>query len=98
MIKELLAAVEYGDITKLSQILNAENVNYADEHGFTVAILAARRGDLEMIKLAARYGADFNQKSSSGQTALNWANINNNAEMIDFITQYSGTSKPGLKG
>lgn len=55
---------------KLTQSINANNINSKDEDGFTALHLAADRGHLEIVKLLIDAGADLDIKTDDEETAL----------------------------
>lgn len=52
---------------------------------------AAERGDVETVVALLRQGADVNAAQGDGMTALHWAAMNGNAEMVDVLL-YAGAA------
>ncbi|MEQ8329832.1 MAG: ankyrin repeat domain-containing protein [Longimicrobiales bacterium] len=46
---------------------------------------AAERGDLDAVRALVRDGADVNAAQGDGMTALHWAALNGNADMIEVL-------------
>jgi tankyrase len=70
--KELLNACYFGNIVGVKKWLKlGANVEYVEERdGWLPLHYAARWGDLEMLNLLIKYGADVNGKTKSKETAL----------------------------
>ncbi len=52
---------------------------------------AAERGDIETVVALLRQGADVNAAQGDGMTALHWAAMNGNAELVDVLL-YAGAA------
>jgi tankyrase len=70
--QELLNACYFGNIVGVKKWLKlGANVEYVEERdGWLPLHYAARWGDLEMLNLLIKYGADVNGKTKSKETAL----------------------------
>jgi tankyrase len=70
--QELLNACYFGNIIGVKKWLQmGANVEYVEERdGWLPLHYAARWGDLEMLNLLIKYGADVNGKTKSRETAL----------------------------
>jgi len=70
--QELLNACYFGNIIGVKKWLQmGANVEYVEERdGWLPLHYAARWGDLEMLNLLIKYGADVNGKTKSKETAL----------------------------
>lgn len=71
MSTELLNAVLAGDVAKAAaQLKNGADCNTKNEEGSTVLMLAAGNGDLEMVELLIKAGAEVDATDARGWTAL----------------------------
>ena len=52
---------------------------------------AAQRGDLETVRSLLRQGADVNAAQGDGMSALHWAAMNDDAQMVDVLL-YAGSN------
>lgn len=98
----------YTNKTKIVQLLleNGASSNYIlPDTSEAPIILAARNGNIEIVKLLLEYKCNPNNKDSGGLTALDWAIINGNTDAaeelinspkIQLITKESESSKPML--
>ena len=55
---------------------------------------AAQAGDVEQVRVLLQQGADVNAAQSDGLTALHWAALNNNREIVDLLLYAGATIKP----
>ena len=69
---------------------NGANVNSVD-HGekFSALMNAAAEGQLEVVKLLLKYGADKDLKDIDGDTAESFASQKNHLEVSNFLKNYS---------
>lgn len=65
-VEELMGAVRRGSVSLVEIMLNSVNVNARDlRDGRTALSYAAQRGDMEMVKLLLKRGADTNTRQYS---------------------------------
>jgi hypothetical protein len=71
---------------------NALGVNSLDQSGQTALILACRnpKANPEVVEALLAAGADANLRSRTGYTALTWAQVRNNAEVIRLLRRAGG--------
>lgn len=96
---ELLTLVGMGQIAQVKELLQNEKCDIDQQDGSqnTAAIIAARRNDLDMLKVLAYAGADLNCKNFFGQDVYGWAKKHNNKEMLDFLNNHHNpTAGPGM--
>ena len=89
-ILELLQIVSLGQIRALENLLSRSknlDVNEKDEYGNFAAIIAARRNDLDMLKLLVEHGAKLDLKDGFGRTIMGWAIKYKNEETIKYINE-----------
>ena len=55
---------------------------------------AAQANDTEQVRTLLRQGADANAAQSDGLTALHWAALNGNAQMVDLLLYAGATVEP----
>lgn len=55
---------------------------------------AAQQGSVEQVRALLQQGADVNAAQSDGLTALHWAAMNNNREMVDLLLYAGATVRP----
>jgi Ankyrin repeats (3 copies) len=72
--------------------VDALGVNALDQSGQTALILACRnpKANPEVVKALLAAGADVNLRSRTGYTALTWAQVRNNAEVIRLLRRAGG--------
>jgi hypothetical protein len=72
--------------------VNALGVNALDQSGQTALILACRspKADPDVVKALLAAGADANLRSRTGYTALTWAQVRNNTEVIRLLRHAGG--------
>lgn len=92
----LLAANLRQDATKIATMLLAHgagltiNESAGDEK--SALMIAAEEGNLELVKLMVKNGADVNATDEDGVTALQFAAKNDNTDVVEFLMGL-GTSK-----
>ncbi len=72
--------------------VNALSVNALDQTGQTALILACRspKPNPDVVKALLAAGADANLRSRTGYTALTWAQVRNNTEVIRLLRSAGG--------
>ena len=60
-------------------------VNAVDQKGRSPFYFAGARGRVDILKLLIEAGADINNRSASGETALSWARKNKKTEAAKFL-------------
>jgi ankyrin repeat protein len=63
------------------------NPNIADKNGQSPLMLAASKGDKELINLLGKNSANFEQEDFAGMTVLMQAVADNNKEMVGYLLQ-----------
>jgi ankyrin repeat protein len=101
---DLMRAAAQKDIKTVQQLLfvatgsgvnanaNAQGVNSLDQSGQTALILACRnaKANPDVVKALLAAGADVNLRSRTGYTALTWAQVRNNTEVIHLLRRAGG--------
>jgi hypothetical protein len=73
--RELIKAVLNGDVDNLRQYLeDGLDADSCGENKMTALMMAAKKGNLEIVKMLLNYGANPKLVSLEGFTALNYAN------------------------
>ncbi len=85
----LIYAAEKGHL-EVAQLLlkSGADPNSADNNGRTALMYAAEKGYLEIAKLLLENGADLNAVDRNGKTALQIARDNNQAAMVDLLSNW----------
>lgn len=81
-----------------SSKLDSGAVNAAEaEQGFTPLMLAARRGSAECVELLLKAGADAAAVNRQGKTALDIAQVNKRAAVVEALQQHAAPAggQPG---
>ncbi len=73
----LTLAISNNDLAMATPLITKDNVNARDKSGWTPLTLAAKNGNLEIVQLLLKNGADVNLPTTSGNTQLLYGpNIN----------------------
>ncbi|VDM02445.1 unnamed protein product [Schistocephalus solidus] len=88
----------YGDIRKLSSLLNSgTQVNELDNYGYTALHYAARNGRLEVCKLLLEHGADASLTTNSMKaTPLHRAAYAGHLNVVKLLTQANNSGRSRL--
>ncbi|HLF17401.1 MAG TPA: ankyrin repeat domain-containing protein [Candidatus Omnitrophota bacterium] len=86
----LYLAVEIGSTDIAALLLNVPSldVHAADKQGLSPLHLAGENGDLAMVKLLLKHGADADRLDKNGQTAADHARFENHTEVYDYLKRY----------
>jgi ankyrin repeat protein len=86
----LLEATIIGDIQKIKDLLsNGAEVDIRDKNGMTPLLLAARKGNREIVKLLLAHGADVNaQDYYLAWTPLILASALGHKEVVKLLLEY----------
>ena len=84
----LMEAAQIGDL-KTSELLLSKNAdtNIQSKDGQTALILAVGRKDVPMVKLLIEHHADWNIADRLGMSALGYAKLFNNKEILEAMQQ-----------
>ena len=94
---ELFDIVDTGDINKLKKFKFGEcKFNIYNEEGLTPLHYAIKVGDTAFIKGALKLGASVDQTNMSGHTLLEYACLEKDPNMINFITDCGADMKKHL--
>lgn len=76
-----------GDADGIKDLLQTSGVNpnAADTGGWSALILASRYGFLDAVRVLLSFGADINQETNEGWTALMYAVYNKHAEIVEVL-------------
>jgi len=86
-LKALLTAAYNGHVEEVNALLAAKgaDVNAKNEHGNTALILAAKKGNVEMVNDLLKKGAYVDAQNKDGHTALIVAAIYGNVEVVNDL-------------
>ena len=74
-------------------------VNAAEaEQGFTPLMLAARRGNAECVQLLLDAGADPAPTNQQGKSALEIAQVNKRAAVVEALQRHAAVAESGKQG
>ena len=84
----LMEAAQIGDL-KTAELLLSKNAdtNIQSKDGQTALILAVGRKDTQMVKLLIKHHADWNITDRLGMSALGYAKLFNNKEILEAMQQ-----------
>lgn len=85
MLSELMRAVSKGDLQRVEELITPTNVNDSREDGFTVLMMAIKRGHSEIAKTLIAGGANVDASDEEGETALMIAAWKNNLEIARLL-------------
>jgi len=82
-----LALNTTGDMSRIRQFLEQEpDVNAKDEFGYTALHLAADRGNINVVELLLKHGADPTIKDGDGLSAAEIAQVAGHAEITKLVS------------
>ncbi len=82
----IIDVVSIGATQDVKKLLEAGyDPNVADEFGNYPIIVAAERNDIDTFKILAEGGAKLSVINNDGHSALTWAQVNENNQMIQLI-------------
>ncbi|XP_054714089.1 3'-5' RNA helicase YTHDC2-like [Uloborus diversus] len=84
------------DFTALMQLVLSENICVDFQHSETNAsplMLAAGRGNMDVVEQLLALGASIHLKSSNGWTAIDWANQFGHKEIVELLSGQSSQCK-----
>ena len=87
-MSELLCATQYGYYDIVEKILKKKvNINFQGKYGYTPLIISAKNNYPKIVKLLLnnKY-INVNLYDKDGYTAFDWALINNNFDVIMYIS------------
>ena len=85
-MRELIEAVENNNIDKLKEFINNKvDINYQTEKGDTALILASYYGNIEIVKLLIKAGANKDITDRWGFTAIDYAIDKNYKQIIKLL-------------
>lgn len=94
LLPPFLEAVDRGSLKLVKTFLShdCDRVVLKTEYGSTCIHLTAWAGDLSMLELLVKFGADVSAADSSGETAMHVAARGNHRNMISALTKYGASS------
>jgi hypothetical protein len=96
--KELFNIIETGNIQKLKEYKYGEvEFNVYDEQGLTPLHHAIKFGDVSFIKQSLKLGACIDQTNKFGHTLLEFACLEKDPNMINFLTTHGSDMKKHLR-
>ena len=83
-----MEAAQIGDLKTTKLLLsNDADTNIQSKDGQTALILAVGRKDVPMVKLLIEHHADWNIADRLGMSALGYAKLFNNKEILEAMQQ-----------
>ena len=96
--KELFEIIEMGNIQKLKEYsYNTINFNIYNEQGLTPLHYAIKFGDVTFLKQSFKLGACIDQTNKFGHTLLEFACLEKDPNMINFLITHGTDMKKHLK-
>ena len=97
MDNELFELIEIGDIHKLKSFNYGDvNFNIINEYGLTPLHYAIRFGDTGFLRQSFKLGAGIDQTNKFGHTLLEYACLEKDPNMINFLAAYGADMKKHL--
>ena len=88
--RDLVEAAAVGDIEKVKFLLNqGSDVDGFGIDGWTALTISAQKGNLEMVILLVKEGANVN-KAAPGGTALDWARRYEHEDIVRYLGNGNG--------
>lgn len=84
----LYLSIHRGDIETVKKLLLKKNLDIksiSPNEKYSALIFASKTGELEIVKILVKNGADLNYKDINGQTAIDHARENNHIEIVTFL-------------
>ncbi len=95
---ELFELIEMGDIHKLKSYDYGDiDFNIINDYGLTPLHCAIRFGDTSFLRQAFKLGAGIDQANKFGHTLLEYACLEKDPNMINFLTAYGADMKKHLE-
>lgn len=95
---EIFEIIETGDIEKLKQYKYEQiNFNIYNHNGLTPLHYAIKFGDVTLLKGLFKLGGCIDQSNKYGHTLLEYACLEKDPNMINFLTEYGADMKKHLK-
>ena len=95
---ELFELIEIGDIHKLKSFNYGDvNFNITNENGLTPLHYAIRFGDTGFLRQSFKLGAGVDQTNKFGHTLLEYACLEKDPNMINFLSAYGADMKKHLE-
>jgi len=93
--EKMLRAVEDGETAEVKRLLSrGMDPNTTDPKGMSVLMIAARKGEAEIVALLIAKRANVGQQSRAGDTALLMACLNGNIAVIRSLLDAGGELNP----
>lgn len=89
-VAALFDAVIKGDISQIELLLKSVDINHKYKNGYTPLIMAAAKGQLEVVKFLIANKANVAEKNSYGDSALMLATWFGHKEVVDLLLQNGG--------
>lgn len=85
--ENLFSAAKNGKIQEVAFYLNKHDINDVNEDGKTALHMASEAGQFEIAVFLLKQGADAKLLDHDGRSALNYAKLSGNIELIKLLTQ-----------
>ena len=83
---DLITATQKNKIELVKELIKSVNVNYKDKKHKTAIFYAVENGNIEIIDLLIKNGANIYQKDDRGLMAIHYAVLMDNKEVIEYFT------------
>jgi ankyrin repeat protein len=67
-------------------------------HSYTPLLLAARAGNLEIVRMLVDAGADTGVRTVDGETVLHFATVSGNVDVVRFVLPFNNVDEPDRNG
>lgn len=95
---ELFELIEIGDIHKLKEFSYGDiNFNIINDYGLTPLHYAIRFGDTSFLRQAFKLGGGVDQTNKFGHTLLEYACLEKDPNMINFLSAYGADMKKHIQ-
>ncbi len=91
--QNFLTSNDYHNNYKILKQAMGLDINARNDHNQTALMLAAQKGNIDLIKLYIDHGADINLYDNYGDTALSLAERNNHYNVIEFLKTKNANQK-----
>jgi ankyrin repeat protein len=83
--KSLFDWCKEGNVEKIRELLNPDNINHQDEDGLTLMHWASDRGHSTVVRLLVERGANLNIQDVDGQAPLHYASSCGHQDIVTFL-------------
>ncbi len=80
-----------GKTEEIRKFFQTEDINMKNDDGKTILHLACEYGQVDVVRLAIELGIDSNLRDYDGRSALNYAKLSGNKEIIKLLQDLNAT-------